>query len=148
MLVMENQLLDLGKEELSKKRNQYRKWMNLRANIRKKWTHLPIIYHHWVPQKMVGLPRSEIFCNSQVIGQSNHPRGFLNFQLTKTITWLWWYFPHRLFKHQSQTTVLLRTPITQMIFINQVTANFIARRATFFKIWGALLLLQRNMESY
>mgnify|MGYP000692386737 CR=1 FL=1 len=27
--------------------------------------------------------------------------------------------PHRLSKHQSLTTVLLRTPITQMIFFNQ-----------------------------
>ena len=45
--------------------------------------------------------------------------GFFNFQLTNTITWLWRWLPHRLSKRQSLTTVLLRTPITQMIFFNQ-----------------------------
>ena len=34
-------------------------------------------------------------------------------------TWLRRWFPHRLLKRQSLTTVLLRTPITQMIFFNQ-----------------------------
>ena len=43
-LSMENQLLALGKEELSLKI----KWMNPRANIRKQWEHLPIVYHHCV----------------------------------------------------------------------------------------------------
>ena len=43
----------------------------------------------------------------------------LNFQLTKTTTWLWISFPHRLSKRQSPTTVLFRTTITQMIFFNQ-----------------------------
>ena len=33
---------------------------------------------------------------------------------------LWRWLPHRLSKRQSQTTVLLRTLITQMIFFNQV----------------------------
>lgn len=47
-------------------------------------------------------------------------------------------------KHESQTTVLLRTPITQMIFINQGTANFIARRATFFKIWRATVVAEKH----
>ena len=32
---------------------------------------------------------------------------------------IWRWLPHRLSKRQSQTTVLLRTPITQMIFFNQ-----------------------------
>ena len=45
--------------------------------------------------------------------------GFLNFRLTNTTTWLWRWLPHRLSKRQSITTVLLRTPITQMIFFNQ-----------------------------
>ena len=36
-----------------------------------------------------------------------------------TSTWLWRWLPHRLSKRQSLTTVLLRTPITQMIFFNQ-----------------------------
>jgi len=35
------------------------------------------------------------------------------------VTWLWRWLPHRLLKRQSLTTVLLRTPITQMIFFNQ-----------------------------
>ena len=52
--------------------------------------------------------------------QSNHSPGFLNFQLTNITTWLWRWLPHRLSKRQSLTTVLLRTPITQMIFFNQV----------------------------
>ena len=34
-------------------------------------------------------------------------------------TWLWRWLPHRLSKRQSLTTVLLWTPITQMIFFNQ-----------------------------
>ena len=34
-------------------------------------------------------------------------------------TWLWRWLPHFLSKHQSQTTVLLMTPIIQMIFFNQ-----------------------------
>ena len=38
---------------------------------------------------------------------------------TKTITWLWRWLSHRWSKHQSQTTVHLKTPITQMIFFNQ-----------------------------
>ena len=53
------------------------------------------------------------------IDQSNRSPGFLNFQPTKTITWLWRWLPHRLSKRQSLTTVLLRTPITHMIFFNQ-----------------------------
>ena len=53
--------------------------------------------------------------------QSNRSPGFLNFQLTETITWLWRWLPHRLSKRQSQTTVLLRTPIIQMIFSNRDT---------------------------
>ena len=51
--------------------------------------------------------------------QSNRWPGFLNFQLTNTTTWLWRWLPHRLSKRQSLTKVLLRTPITQMIFFNQ-----------------------------
>ena len=35
------------------------------------------------------------------------------------VTWLWRWLPHRLSKLQSLTTVLLMTPITQMIFFNQ-----------------------------
>ena len=42
--------------------------------------------------------------------QSNLLPGFLNFQLR---------LPHRLSKRQSLTTVLLRTPISQMIFFHQ-----------------------------
>ena len=52
------------------------------------------------------------------IDQSNRSPGFLNFQLTNTTTWLWGWLLHRLSKCQSLTTVLLRTPITQMIFFN------------------------------
>ena len=35
------------------------------------------------------------------------------------VTWLWRWLPHRLSKCQSPTTVLHRTPITQMIIFNQ-----------------------------
>ena len=39
---------------------------------------------------------------------------------TLKCTWLWIWLPYRLSaKRQSQTTVLLRTPITQMTFFNQ-----------------------------
>ena len=38
--------------------------------------------------------------------------------LRRTVV-LWRWLPHRLSKRQSLTTVLLRTPITQMIFFNQ-----------------------------
>ena len=38
---------------------------------------------------------------------------------TNTTTWLWRWLPHRLLKCQSLTTVLLRTPITQMILFNR-----------------------------
>ena len=44
---------------------------------------------------------------------------FLTFQLATTITWLWRWLSHRLSKPQSPTTVLLRTPTTQMIIFNQ-----------------------------
>ena len=50
--------------------------------------------------------------------QSNRSPGFLNFQLTNTTTWLWRWLPHRLSKRQSLKTVVLRTPVTQMIFFN------------------------------
>ena len=51
--------------------------------------------------------------------QSNRSLGFLNFQLTNTTTWLWRWLLHTLSKRQSITTVLLRAPITQMIFFKQ-----------------------------
>ena len=38
-----------------------------------------------------------------------------------TTTWLWRWLPLRLLKRRSQTTVFLRTPITQMIFFIHVT---------------------------
>ena len=47
--------------------------------------------------------------------------GFWIFNWLKTITWLWRWLPHRLSKRQSQTTVLLRTSVTQMIIFNQGT---------------------------
>ena len=53
--------------------------------------------------------------------QSNRSPGFWNFQLTNTTTWLWRWLPHRLSKRQSLTTVVLRTPITQIIFFNHGT---------------------------
>ena len=51
---------------------------------------------------------------------SNRSPGFLNFRLTETITWLRTWLPHKLSKRQSQTTVVLSTPTTQMIFFNQI----------------------------
>ena len=53
-------------------------------------------------------------------------QGFLNFQLTNTTTWLWRWLPHRLSKRQSLATVLLRTPITHMIFFNQGMDDLLA----------------------
>ena len=41
------------------------------------------------------------------------------FRVKWSITWLWRWLPHRLSKCQSPTTVLLRTPVTQMITFNQ-----------------------------
>ena len=58
------------------------------------------------------------------IDQWNRSPGFLNFRLTNTITWLWRWLPYSLSKCQSQTTVLLRTPITQMIFFNKGIALY------------------------
>ena len=49
---------------------------------------------------------------------TNRSPGVFEFS-TNTTTWLWRWLPHRLSKRQSITTVLLRTPITQMIFFNQ-----------------------------
>ena len=42
-----------------------------------------------------------------------------NFQLSKTVSCLWRWLPHRLSKRQSQTTVLLRISITQIICFTQ-----------------------------
>ena len=63
-----------------------------------------------------------IFCKLKWI-QLNRSPGFLNFQLTKTLTWLCRWLAQMLSKRQSQTTVLLRTPIIQMIFFNQGKLN-------------------------
>ena len=46
-------------------------------------------------------------------------QGFLIFNWLKSITWLWRWLPHGLSIRQSPTTVLLRTPVTQMIIFNQ-----------------------------
>ena len=43
------------------------------------------------------------------------------FEPRSNIKWLWRWLRHRLSKRQSLTTVLLRTPITQMIFFSQGT---------------------------
>ena len=42
-------------------------------------------------------------------------------------TWLWRWLPHRLSKRQWQTKVLPRTPITQMIFLNQSYSVLLSR---------------------
>ena len=64
-------------------------------------------------------------------------QGF-NFQLTNTTTGLWRLLPHRLSKRRSITTVLLRTPITQMIFFNQ---GILTSVKTFSSQWKALSAL-------
>ena len=44
------------------------------------------------------------------------------------VTWLWRWLPHRLSKHQSPTTLLLRTPVTQVIVVNQGTSKLLYSR--------------------
>jgi len=43
---------------------------------------------------------------------------FLRFRLTGTAAWLWGWLPHGLSRCRSLTAVLLRTPVTQIIFFN------------------------------
>ena len=74
------------------------------------------------------------------IHQSNHSPGCLNFQLTKTITWLWRWLQHGLLKRQSQTIVLLRTPITQMIFFNQGMLEVITSKSPWSAIFSSVML--------
>ena len=50
-------------------------------------------------------------------------QGFWIFNWLKSITWLWRWLSRRLSKTQSPATVLLRTPVTQMIFFNQVVTH-------------------------
>ena len=72
--------------------------------------------------------------------KSNRSPGFLNFRLTEAITWLWRWLPHRLSKCHSQITVLLRTPITQMIFSYQGTVCYSGVQTIF------LILCQSERE--
>ena len=58
--------------------------------------------------------------------------------LTNTTTWLWRWLPHRLSKRQSITTVLLRTPVTQMIFFNQGLFIMLSRVCDSIIWWCAL----------
>ena len=69
--------------------------------------------------KFVNSPLVLTSNNHCIIILTNRSPGFLNFQLTNTTTWLWRWLLHRLLKHQSLTTVLLRTPISQMIFFTK-----------------------------
>jgi len=55
---------------------------------------------------------------SSILRISTHNNTELSDKMTKTTTWLWRWLPHRLSKRQSLTTVLLRTPVTQMILFN------------------------------
>ena len=79
----------------------------------------PIYLHNLSPHVFTANQITHLPTVTLSTDQSNRSPGFLNFQLTNTITWLWRWLPHRLSKRQSLTTVLLRPPITQMIFFNQ-----------------------------
>ena len=100
-----------------------RKWFEPRSSI--PWLKKIIWVIGVLRRTVVSDRRFDNLCGSHLqsqvvsIDQSNRSPGFLNFQLTNTTTWLWRWLPHRLSKRQSLTTVLLRTPITQMIFFNQ-----------------------------
>ena len=63
-----------------------------------------IIWLTGVRRTVVGDWRFEDLCGSHLQSQ--------------VIDWLWRWLPHRS-KRQSPTTVLLRTPVTQMIFLNR-----------------------------
>ena len=52
------------------------------------------------------------------------------------LTWLKRWLLHRLWKRQLQTTVLLRTPITKMIFFNQGTVCYSWIQTVFLNILG------------
>ena len=72
--------------------------------------------------------------------QPNGSPGFLSFQLTTTITSLWRWLLHRLLKRQSQTTVLLKTPITQMIFFNHGMLEVVASKSPWSTIFSSVML--------
>ena len=81
-----------------------------------------------------------ILCSTEY-DQSNRSPGFLNFQLINTTTWLWRWLPHRLSKRQSLTRVLLRTPITQMIFFNQGMLLLGSNHFLIYRIWPLYWLI-------
>ena len=74
----------------------------------------------------------------------------------RNFPWLWrWWPPHRLSKRQSQTTVNLRTPITQMIFLNQgmllmllLRSNHFLLAIYSFLLYPLLSLSVRNVTSF
>ena len=69
--------------------------------------------------------------------------------VTKTTTWLWRWLLHRLSKRKSQTTVLLRTPITQIIFFNQgmllLGSNYFLKHVHY-KSWLSSLLSSAHLH--
>ena len=88
----------------------------------------PLIDHRREPIISCISPHMHVFTANQMtrlptdtlsIDQSNRPPGFLHFQLTETMTWLWRSLLQWLSKRQSPTIVFFGTPIVQMIIFNQ-----------------------------
>ena len=99
-----------------------RKWFEHRSNIPwlKKITWLVGVLRRTV----VGDWCFDNLCRSHFQSQVKDCFWRLRFQQPvqkPSSTWLWRWPPHLLSKHQSPTTVLFRTPITQMVFFNQGT---------------------------
>ena len=80
-----------------------------------KWTGIVADYDDWTGKWIE--PRSNIPWLKKIIWVIGVLRSYIQSQRT----WLWRWLPHSLSKRQSRTTVLLRTPITQMMFFNQGT---------------------------
>jgi len=66
-----------------------------------------------------------------------------HFSLAKTITWLWRWLSHSLSKTQSPTTVLLSTPITQMIIFNQ---DFVFKDGDYYCYCAYVLRISRYSD--
>ena len=80
------------------------------------WVTLLLLYWKHFSKSYLGVFSATIQSQHK---QRTHVTQTITWTLTKTITWLWRWLLHRLSKRKSQTTVLLRTPITQIIFFNQ-----------------------------
>ena len=88
--------------------------------------------YHWITKAVIVicLVQQKILTNLHMIQPiTSQVCQQLLYQLTNQIahqsfgifkfTWLWRWLLHKMLKHQSPTTVLLRTPVAPMIFLNQ-----------------------------